>query len=185
MGRCILKLGGRSRRRRRWASTRRAGRAAPGDGSFLTAIGAGDADSSCMTARPRRGLLRGARRPHCQRNDGPWYWDETNQTAELPRVPRIREADQRRPRRPIIWWQIPFGVPSATPGGSADHYRDNRVATSSATSTSSSPRAASASRSARARATRPTSPPTAASSRTPSQHSSPRPWGCPDLVAQR
>ena len=26
-----------------------------------------------------------------------------------------------------MWWQMPFGVPSATPGGSAGHYRDNRV----------------------------------------------------------
>ena len=26
-----------------------------------------------------------------------------------------------------MWWQIPFGVPSDTPGGTAGHYRDNRV----------------------------------------------------------
>ena len=26
-----------------------------------------------------------------------------------------------------MWWQIPFGVPSTTPGGTAGHYRDNRV----------------------------------------------------------
>jgi hypothetical protein len=29
--------------------------------------------------------------------------------------------------RPMIWWQIPLGVPSTTPGGTAGHYRDNRV----------------------------------------------------------
>ena len=29
--------------------------------------------------------------------------------------------------KPIIWWQIPFGVPSDMEGGSAGHYRDNRV----------------------------------------------------------
>ena len=29
--------------------------------------------------------------------------------------------------KPILWWQTPFGVPSATPGGAAGRYRDNRV----------------------------------------------------------
>jgi len=28
---------------------------------------------------------------------------------------------------PMLWWQVPFGVPSTTPGGTAGHYRDNRV----------------------------------------------------------
>jgi len=28
---------------------------------------------------------------------------------------------------PIIWWQTPQGVPSSTPGGTASHYRDNRM----------------------------------------------------------
>jgi photosystem II stability/assembly factor-like uncharacterized protein len=27
----------------------------------------------------------------------------------------------------MIWWQLPFGVPSTTPGGTPGHYRDNRV----------------------------------------------------------
>ena len=27
----------------------------------------------------------------------------------------------------MLWWQVPFGVPSNTPGGTAGHYRDNRV----------------------------------------------------------
>ena len=26
--------------------------------------------------------------------------------------------------RPVLWWQVPFGVPSNTPGGTAGHYRD-------------------------------------------------------------
>jgi len=29
--------------------------------------------------------------------------------------------------KPLLWWQMPFGVPSATLGGAAGHYRDNRV----------------------------------------------------------
>ena len=28
---------------------------------------------------------------------------------------------------PLIWWQTPLGVPSSTPGGTPQHYRDNRV----------------------------------------------------------
>jgi hypothetical protein len=28
---------------------------------------------------------------------------------------------------PILFWQTPMGVPSATPGGSPGHYRDNHV----------------------------------------------------------
>jgi hypothetical protein len=27
----------------------------------------------------------------------------------------------------MLWWQLPLGVPSDTPGGTSGHYRDNRV----------------------------------------------------------
>ncbi len=29
--------------------------------------------------------------------------------------------------KPLIWWQTPLGVPSSTPGGTPNHYRDNHV----------------------------------------------------------
>ena len=29
--------------------------------------------------------------------------------------------------KPLLWWQMPFGVPSTTQGGTDGHYRDNRV----------------------------------------------------------
>ena len=29
--------------------------------------------------------------------------------------------------KPVLWWQMPFGQPSETPGGTPGHYRDNRV----------------------------------------------------------
>jgi hypothetical protein len=29
--------------------------------------------------------------------------------------------------KPALWWQMPFGVPSDTPGGTDGHYRDNRL----------------------------------------------------------
>ena len=66
--------------------------------------------------------------PGCQRNDGPWYWDESNQTT-----PNFHQhldwasAMNQGIGKPLLWWQTPFGVPSDTPGGTAGHYRDNRV----------------------------------------------------------
>jgi hypothetical protein len=64
----------------------------------------------------------------CQRDDGPWHWDESNQTS-----PNFREylawakAIGDGLRKPVLWWQVPFSVPGTTPGGSARRYRDNRV----------------------------------------------------------
>jgi hypothetical protein len=58
----------------------------------------------------------------------PQYWDATNQT-----LPNFHQhftwvkALTDRMNLPALWWQMPLGVPSATPGGTAGHYRDNRV----------------------------------------------------------
>jgi hypothetical protein len=65
---------------------------------------------------------------NCQRNDGPWYWDESNVAKpnfhdNLASWKAIHDGLGL----PLMWWQIPFGVPSTTPGGTAGHYRDNRV----------------------------------------------------------
>jgi hypothetical protein len=56
------------------------------------------------------------------------YWDETNATLpnfqqELAWAGPISEGLGL----PVIWWQLPFGNPNATPGGTPSHYRDNRV----------------------------------------------------------
>src|SRR5207249_3650331 len=63
---------------------------------------------------------------NCQRNDGPWYWDESNVTSptfheKLAAWKVLTDGIGL----PMMWWQIPFGVPSATAGGTAGHYRDN------------------------------------------------------------
>jgi hypothetical protein len=56
------------------------------------------------------------------------YWDESNATS-----PNFKEhlATAKKYRdglgRPLIWWQTPLGAPSNTPGGTPNHYRDNRV----------------------------------------------------------
>jgi hypothetical protein len=97
--------------------------------SFLNGVGAGEADVIVQDMLDRdAGCFEAHVDSQCQRNDGPWYWDESNQTS-----PNFHEyLDWAKAigdglHRPIVWWQVPFGVPSTTPGGAAGHYRDNRV----------------------------------------------------------
>jgi hypothetical protein len=96
---------------------------------FLTAVGAAEGDFIGMDILDRdAGCFEEHVDPNCQRNDGPWYWDETNQTS--PNFHEYLEYSKTIGDGlglPILWWQIPFGVPSDTPGGSAGRYRDNRV----------------------------------------------------------
>jgi len=96
--------------------------------AFLKKVGADRADVIFADMLDRdAGCFEAKVDPYCQR-DGTFYWDETNTTS-----PNFHEylawskAITSGLGRPMIWWQTPFGVPSNTPGGSADHYRDNRV----------------------------------------------------------
>lgn len=59
---------------------------------------------------------------------GAVYWDESNATRpnfadHVHWVSALTTAMNR----PALWWQIPFGVPSTTCGGSDEHWRDDRV----------------------------------------------------------
>jgi hypothetical protein len=97
--------------------------------SFLNAVGAGETDLIVMDLLDRdAGCFEAHVDPNCQRNDGPWYWDETNTTS-----PNFHEYIEKSKAigdglgLPILWWQIPLGVPSDEPGGVAGSYRDNRV----------------------------------------------------------
>ena len=97
--------------------------------TFLNGVGAGEADVIVQDMLDRdAGCFEAHVDPACQRNDGPWYWDESNQTS-----PNFHEylawakAIGDGLRKPVLWWQVPFGVPSATMGGTAGRYRDNRV----------------------------------------------------------
>jgi hypothetical protein len=58
-----------------------------------------------------------------------WYLDETNATT--PNYNQaLAEAQSFHAGiggLPLIWWQTPLGVPSSTPGGTPNHYRDNHV----------------------------------------------------------
>jgi hypothetical protein len=65
---------------------------------------------------------------NCTRGGSGWYWDETNATSPnfhefLAWAKTLHDGAGV----PIVFWQIPMGEPSATPGGTPGHYRDNRV----------------------------------------------------------
>ena len=96
--------------------------------AFLKAIGAEQSDFIATDALDRdAGCFEAHVDPNCQRG-GSFYLDETNQTSPNYRehfawVKQIHDGLSL----PVMWWQVPFGVPSATPGGTAGHYRDNHV----------------------------------------------------------
>jgi hypothetical protein len=97
--------------------------------AYLNAIGAQaadfvveqtlDRDAGCREVSPQPSYCTG---------NGPWYWDETNQTHPNfhDHLAEAQAFHSGLGNLPIIWWQTPEGVPSATPGGTPNHYRDNR-----------------------------------------------------------
>lgn len=96
---------------------------------FLIALGAREADMVVADMLDRdAGCFEVGNDPNCWRTEGGWYWDETNRTH-----PNFHDhLDWARGvidgvGLPMLWWQLPFGVPSDTPGGTPGHYRDNRV----------------------------------------------------------
>jgi hypothetical protein len=85
-----------------------------------------DRDAGCPE---QAALTPSTAQADCVRGQGSWYWDETNQTH-----PNFHDNFAMASTfhtgiggLPIIWWQTPFGVPSATAGGTAGQFRDNRV----------------------------------------------------------
>lgn len=98
--------------------------------SYMQKLGAGKADFIVMQTLDRdAGCFEQTPQPsYCQRNNGPWYWDESN-----TRSPNFKEHFALAKtysdglQLPILWWQTPLGVPSSTPGGSAGKWRDNRA----------------------------------------------------------
>ncbi len=77
-----------------------------------------DRDAGCFEAATDSACMRG----------GTFYWDESNATSpNFHDYLAWSKSIMTGLGRPMIWWQIPFGVPSTTPGGSSGHYRDNRV----------------------------------------------------------
>lgn len=85
----------------------------------FTVIQTLDTDAGCVEARTL---------PECQRTGQTWYWDASNTTS-----PNFRDhlnaakIFKTKLGLPLLWWQTPMGVPSTTPGGSNNRWRDNRV----------------------------------------------------------
>jgi hypothetical protein len=96
-------------------------------GKYLDAVGANEADIIVVETLDRdAGCFEAAVDPNCQRA-GDFYWDESNVRHpnfhdHLAWAKTIRQTVGR----PLLWWQMPLGVPSSSPG-SANQYRDNRV----------------------------------------------------------
>jgi hypothetical protein len=97
--------------------------------AYFKAIGADQADFVSNDPLDRdAGCFEAQTDPNCQRTSAGLYWDETNTKSPTFReylkwVKGITDGV----KVPMLWWQVPFGVPSDTPGGAAGRYRDNRV----------------------------------------------------------
>ena len=97
--------------------------------AYFKAIGAAETDFIATDMLDRdAGCFEAHTDPSCQRSGTGLYWDESNQRSpnfheHFAWVKQITTGLSL----PMMWWQVPFGVPSATPGGTAGHYRDNRV----------------------------------------------------------
>jgi hypothetical protein len=97
--------------------------------AFMEQVGASDADFVVMqTLDGDAGCFEARANSKCQREGSGWYWDESNSTSPNFQD-HLAEAKQYSDGLgvPIVWWQTPLGVVSSTPGGTTQHYRDNRV----------------------------------------------------------
>lgn len=91
-------------------------------GNFMLKLGADKADFIVAQTSDRDAGCFEVASPVAEcagRGNGPFYWDENNVTTP--------NYSQSRAQWSIPFWQTPMGVPSATPGGSPGHYRDNHV----------------------------------------------------------
>jgi hypothetical protein len=100
---------------------------------FLVSVGGGETDFVTVETLDRdAGFWEtsggGATCSLTSGSRGPVYWDETN--ATLPSFAQHVAwvaALTAELGRPALEWQTPLGLPSATCGGSDQHWRDNRV----------------------------------------------------------
>jgi hypothetical protein len=95
---------------------------------YLNRVGGTDADIVVIETLDRdAGCFERGVDVNCKRS-GTFYWDESN-----VRKPNFRDhlAWAKTVRtitgKPLLWWQMPLGVPSDAVGGTAGKYRDNRV----------------------------------------------------------
>ncbi|AMP14671.1 hypothetical protein CPter291_2414 [Collimonas pratensis] len=101
-------------------------------GAEMKAVGAHQADFIVAQTSDRdAGCMEVASPPaECAGRTGSFYWDENNIATPNFHQSQSAISDYRTALSnglPILWWQTPMGVPSTTPGGTNQHYRDNRV----------------------------------------------------------
>jgi hypothetical protein len=96
-------------------------------GQYMNKLGAAQADLMVIETLDRdAGCFENGSDKNCKRG-GSFYWDESNVAHpnfhdHLAWAKTIRNVVGR----PLLWWQMPLGVPSGG-SGYASHYRDNRV----------------------------------------------------------
>jgi len=96
-------------------------------GSYMKSIGADQGDITVLETLDRdAGCFENASDVNCKRA-GKFYWDEANVAHpnfhdHLAWAKTIRNVIGK----PLLWWQMPLGVPANTAGW-AGNYRDNRV----------------------------------------------------------
>jgi hypothetical protein len=99
-------------------------------GAFLKALGATGGDlivTDTVGSDRDAGCWEAAALPQCQGRSGSFYLDETNATSPNFHEQLALVADMHSVvQLPVVWWQMPFGVPGPSPG-TPGHYRDNRV----------------------------------------------------------
>jgi hypothetical protein len=100
-------------------------------GVGMRAAGAHQADFIVAQTSDRdAGCFEVAAVSECTGRSGTFYWDEANVNTPNFHQSQSSYLDYRTALGnglPILWWQTPLGVPSSTPGGTNQHYRDNRV----------------------------------------------------------
>jgi hypothetical protein len=97
-------------------------------GAFLNKLGVAEADLVVIDMLDRdAGCFEDGKLPQCMRG-GQFYLDETNKTSPnySERLAFAKQVSSTT-GKPILWWQLPLGVPSDTPGGTPGHFRDNKV----------------------------------------------------------
>jgi hypothetical protein len=96
-------------------------------GTYMKKLGADEADITVLETLDRdAGCFEVGSDANCKRA-GSFYWDEAN-IAHPNFHDHLAWAKTIRTTigRPLLWWQMPLGVPSSTAGWSS-RYRDNRV----------------------------------------------------------
>ncbi|AMP07046.1 7-cyano-7-deazaguanine synthase [Collimonas pratensis] len=101
-------------------------------GAEMKAVGAHQADFIVAQTSDRdAGCMEVASPPaECAGRTGSFYWDENNIATPNFHQSQSAISDYRAVLSnglPILWWQTPMSVPSATTGCTNQHYRYNRV----------------------------------------------------------